>query len=434
MTFCVKNIGKIAKACLSLDGITVVVGPNGSGKSTISRALMTWFATLRRMPDVLVDERIKSAREAVDTVLKANGISPIGFSFGETQTEQMKLLKPEVWLNVEEVSRFLGDLPEYFFDGQEAKKDAQRIVALKGDIVSALEDVSSRDSAFYIPAIIESFFATALDKEYMPRGFGNEDGEVSVALDGGESAYVRFNEGKTGDCKIVPSELVPLTFYFEPIHLLDFYAQNLQSNGRRFRLSAASRYNALDADWRNFLYNDVETASWSVERKKRQAEIDATLDGLLSVMRGHLKQQDRELRFMDRDAKQSISVMNIASGVKTMSVIEKGIRAGVIQPTSMLIIDEPESNLHPQWQVAFAQFLVKLNSKFGIRLLLNTHSPFFLKAIEVFSREEGKSATTHYYHMEREQNGKCFVSKELAQGTNEIFKAYFDVMNDLMSR
>lgn len=102
MTFCVKNIGKIAKACISLDGITVVVGPNGSGKSTISRALMTWFATLRRMPDVLVDERIKSAREAVDTALKANGISPIGLSFGETQTEPLN----KSWLPIR--SRRMG--------------------------------------------------------------------------------------------------------------------------------------------------------------------------------------------------------------------------------------------------------------------------------------------------------------------------------------
>ncbi len=435
MTFDVEKIGKIRKASISIDGITVIAGPNGSGKSTIGRALMTWCSVLRQMPDVLIDERIKSAREAVDKILRANGIPSASFSFGSTRSERLKLLKPDTWLDVTTISEYLQEFPDYFFGDRDAKEDAEKIVSLKEDIVQALDDVSSRDVSFYIPTIIEDFFVSALDGEYVSQGFGDGQSLVLATLGESKVAHVKFNQGKAIDCKIVSSDFIPLVFYFEPLHLLDFYAQKSRNNGKcRLRLSAAGRYKAEDADWKNFLYDDVDRSSWSVERKTQQAEIDLELDELLSVIRGRLAKKDRELRFMDLDAEHAMSIMNVASGVKTMSVIEKGIRAGVIRPDSMLIIDEPESNLHPQWQIEFAHFLVKLNAKFGMRFLLNTHSPFFLKAIEVFTREEGCAAAAHYYYMEQEANEPGFVAKELENGTNEIFKTYFDALNDLMSR
>jgi len=213
------------------------------------------------------------------------------------------------------------------------------------------------------------------------------------------------------------------------VHLLDLYAAK-----QMVRLSATKRYLAPDADWSRFLFDEVDRSEWSVERKKRQEEIEAELDRLLEVMRGQLEKRERELLFADKDASIRVPVLNVASGIKTMSAIERGIRAGVIQPGNLLIVDEPESNLHPQWQIEFAHFLVRLNARFGMRFLLNTHSPFFLKAIEVFAREEGCGPSTHYYHMEKAPDDFGYLTKELKDGTNEIFKTYFDAMNELISR
>ena len=54
---------------------------------------------------------------------------------------------------------------------------------------------------------------------------------------------------------------------------------------------------------------------------------------------------------------------------------------------SLLIIDEPEVHLHPEWQVKFAEILTLLQKEIDIHILLTTHSPYFLQAIDVFSRK-----------------------------------------------
>lgn len=435
MKITVKGIGKIRTAGITIDGISVIAGPNGSGKSTIGRTLMTWFAVLRQLPSRLVIERLKSAREALNSFLKANDLPEVPFVLAPHKDDSIDVLDVETWLNVDTLIELLNRDPEYYFSEKDPREDAEKIVARRDEIVRVLADVSQRSPSYYLPAILEDSFETALDKQFSHRGLAVYDSTVEAEFGEGSVASVDFVNDKVAQWKIVPANQVPLVFYFEPVHLLDLYAHGLMSPGQGSpRLSAKVRYKAADADWRKFLYEEVDKTEWSVERKKEHDQLVASLDELMSVMRGRLEKQGRELRFADKDVSFPISVMNLASGIKTMSAIENGIRAGVIRPGCFLIIDEPESNLHPQWQIALAHFLVKLNAQFDMRLLLNTHSPFFLKAIEVFSREEDCDKRAHYYQMVKDDEGFEYSAVELKDGTNEIFKSYFDAMNDLMSR
>ena len=437
MNFVVEHVGKILKSDIRLDGITVIAGPNGSGKSTIGRVLMTWFSALRRLQSRLVDERLKSAREAVDAIMKANGLPEIGLAFtsSEESEDRLAILRSQTWFDAQKVAEHLNELSDYFFGERDSKEDAEKIVALRDEIGRAMNDVIGRDSTYYLPAILEDSFETAFGEHFLGQELHVDESLMHAELSDGTRASVRFSHGKPESWEVVPADKIPFVFYFEPIHLLDFYANRTRQRGRPgLLLSANGRYMAPDVDWRRFLYGDVDRSKWSVERKKKQKEIEVELDALLDVIRGQLEKQDRELLFVDKDVTRPVPVMNAASGIKTMAAIEKGIRAGVVQPGCILIIDEPESNLHPHWQIEFAHFLVKLSARFDMRLLLNTHSPFFLKAVEVFSREEGCGGTAHYYHMVEYGDGLKYVTKELTDGTNEVFKTYFDAMNDLMSR
>ena len=48
-------------------------------------------------------------------------------------------------------------------------------------------------------------------------------------------------------------------------------------------------------------------------------------------------------------------------------------------------LDEPEIHLHPAWQVIFAELIVLIQKEFNMHILLNTHSPYFLNAIEIYA-------------------------------------------------
>ena len=63
----------------------------------------------------------------------------------------------------------------------------------------------------------------------------------------------------------------------------------------------------------------------------------------------------------------------------------------------MLILDEPEAHLHPEWQNAFAEIIVLVVKEFNTHVLLTTHSPNFLMAIEAYAKKYGLLDQANYY-------------------------------------
>jgi len=53
-------------------------------------------------------------------------------------------------------------------------------------------------------------------------------------------------------------------------------------------------------------------------------------------------------------------------------------------PNSLLLFDEPEVHLHPEWQIELAKLLVKL-AEIGIPIFINSHSPYMLEALYTYA-------------------------------------------------
>jgi len=60
------------------------------------------------------------------------------------------------------------------------------------------------------------------------------------------------------------------------------------------------------------------------------------------------------------------------------------MRGGSISDDTIIIIDEPETNLHPKWQVEYAKSICKLVN-LGCKFLITTHSPYMIEAFKVYS-------------------------------------------------
>ena len=58
---------------------------------------------------------------------------------------------------------------------------------------------------------------------------------------------------------------------------------------------------------------------------------------------------------------------------------------------SFLFVDEPESNLHPAWQIVMAKSLFEL-SRQGINVIISTHSTTILKWLEVHIKKHPEDA------------------------------------------
>ena len=82
----------------------------------------------------------------------------------------------------------------------------------------------------------------------------------------------------------------------------------------------------------------------------------------------------------------SIRATNVASGIKSFGIIQLLYQAEILDKNSLLIIDEPETHLHPKWQIEYAKILVALVKK-GIPILIASHSPYIIQALKVFSED-----------------------------------------------
>lgn len=87
----------------------------------------------------------------------------------------------------------------------------------------------------------------------------------------------------------------------------------------------------------------------------------------------------------------------MATGSKCFATIKQLIDNRQISKDSLLILDEPESHLHPEWQNIFAEIIVLLVKEWGIKVLLTTHSPNFVLALDTYSIKNKIKSVTNFY-------------------------------------
>ena len=77
--------------------------------------------------------------------------------------------------------------------------------------------------------------------------------------------------------------------------------------------------------------------------------------------------------------KRDLPLMNTSSMVSELAPVVLYLRY-IVQPGDVLIIEEPESHLHPAMQVAFTRLLAAV-ARSGVRVVLTTHSEWVLEAL-----------------------------------------------------
>ena len=134
---------------------------------------------------------------------------------------------------------------------------------------------------------------------------------------------------------------------------------------------------------------------------------------------------ERSLHYVSKDKKINIGIDLAATGFKTFAYMQRLLENGHLNKNTLLLIDEPEAHLHPQWIVEFARLLVLLNKKLGLKVLLASHNPDMMAALHDIAEKEGVLDTTWFYVAEPSQTSPHqFVYKNLGHEIAEIFKSF----------
>ena len=93
----------------------------------------------------------------------------------------------------------------------------------------------------------------------------------------------------------------------------------------------------------------------------------------------------------------SMDLTNTSGGYKLIGILQNLILNNQLCSDSLLILDNPDTELHPLFQVQLSEILVEMVKDLGITVYINSNSPFIVEAIEVYSQNKRIGDYTDFY-------------------------------------
>lgn len=101
-----------------------------------------------------------------------------------------------------------------------------------------------------------------------------------------------------------------------------------------------------------------------------------------------------------------IQMKMLATGKKLFIMLDKLLRNKSIDSDTLLMFDEPEEGMHPEWQLDFIENLFDIDVPFA----LTTHSPYIIQSLIYNSKQ--KHEKVNYYVVEQDKELGYAISKQ----------------------
>ena len=373
----IENLGLINKANLEIGKINVIVGKNSTGKSTSSKFLFSLLTAASSEGTQLANNNIHFRMLNFVDYWKVKGTPEMEAKFNQVKNSLInnpissKLFEDAY----SEITLILED--NDFKDKELCINDLNSLF----HIIKLNNDENIRYLTVF-NALVESEYGSSLNrfKDAYIKFHGNYDG-------------VEFKQNiKIGDEKSESSISKDFLNYFNFKNVIYIDSPSIlegKTRNSQYHLQVLERKlkkvkNADD------VYDD--------EFFKDLNGFKECIDELIG---GNFEYIPSEDIFVFKKDNETYSMQNTASGLKQLATIQLLLDNNELTKNSFLILDEPEINLHPGFQVEFAKFLVLAARDLNITLYINTHSPFFAEAMEAYSRYYNLLDDTNFYLTEK---------------------------------
>lgn len=132
----------------------------------------------------------------------------------------------------------------------------------------------------------------------------------------------------------------------------------------------------------------------------------------------------KELRYVRKADGLNISIDEVATGMKSFAYLLRLLQNGYIDNETLLIIDEPEAYLHPQWIVKFAKVLVFIQKQLGTKIMVASHDPDMVAAINSIAEAEGLSKITNFYQASKEPGELRYTYVNSGNDISRVFESF----------
>lgn len=412
MKVTLKNIGLVESAEINIGGLTVITGHNSAGKSFIGKAI---YSAVKAINMNLGGDNtlLFSSKKLFLTLLNILSENDTSKKFSEFILKKGYFLlfnEPDTLTLRILLLNSIKDIENSFPQLVETKAAQDLIV-----------DIKNRNTNSTRKQLFDFFIKSVFKEEYNNILASNTISKLTFLKNEKKALEIKVKENKTLSLisnNVIPYNIIPyndITMIETPIilSLVRYIRDSLAFSEKQSQLLPAYLLDLV----RKLVEGGYDTPT------------DNTLyNSIIKTIKGQLALENNQVVYKDK-AKNSYNINNVASGIKSFGIIQLLLAGGSINPNSILIIDEPEVHLHPEWQLEYAKLLVEL-VKNNIPVIVTSHSPYFVEALKVYSDKARISDKTHFYLGEMGKKGSTF--KDVSQNLDLLFEKFSTPMLKLI--
>ena len=426
-----QNFHAIERAEITIEGITVLAGENGCGKSTLSKWLYYIVNEVYNFEQNLFKDYIKSLSSLIDRmyfVARNMGLySPIkyddvssankNFLIYRNSTKQLHQIEPTSDNSIEKAHDIFLQSLQIFTEHLSEFLENNRSNARRERILRYL-DISPEEKE---PAqAIEEY--NELHQRLANRLAYNLHQAINSRPSDAFFELIRKDYKETGR---FPSAIQITEDDVEVFH--NGQVSSLFNLHRAIYIDTPIALTAGETD--NIFWNELQKMAMDnpleggTDTQKLLRRIKLLLNGETILTEDNLF-DGQELRYVSNDRMINIELAKAATGFKTFSYLQRLLENGYLTPETLLLIDEPEAHLHPQWIVEYARLLVLLHKTIGLKIMMATHNPDMVAAIRSISEREGILDHTNFFLASPGDTPHKYIYKNLNHEIGEIFQSF----------
>ncbi|AVF61875.1 AAA family ATPase [Vibrio parahaemolyticus] len=391
----IENIGLFEDARIDIQGLCVIAGVNDTGKSTLGKIVYSIIQGIKRYETEVEehkDDRISSVTDEVFFLVRR-------FTIGDPEKQELEnnFFPPRFIRAIQEdpqtaiMSRIstLEGILETHEDLRHLKVATQRLYHL-------LATLTKRDSRIeLIKKSISNAFLSEFEGQFCSK-FTDKPSKVRIIENNQELISITFQDNKITHLN-VSHDLIYNDAILIDTPVVMQLSKVIKGCSTKFSNSGFLMPSSVPLHWKdlnNKLINsryifDVDESFWFNKLIGGEVSYDQEAETF---------QYQREV---DRN-RFDVRAINIASGIKSVSILNLLLGSGQISTRTLLVIDEPEVNLHPEWQIEYAKVIAEL-VRVGVTIIVTTHSPYMIDAFKTFDNDKGLDA--NFYLTQKCQRG-----------------------------
>lgn len=436
----IKNIAKIKEAEIAVDGITVIAGVNNTGKSTVGKVLFALFQVLQNKNKHIFDAKVDYAKNHISMLfaLYAKRITDPSYpSFHKEAERKQRILAETIVTKNQNMHNRITErevnacIQEFLQDNPQIAKCIEYSEDYKNRNIKHICEYLNVSDNDVLTELTRRKFYTLFNGQVNSLDAIRQVATVKLVVKE-KPTIVKFKNHLCYEVDSTTNLTNKAVYIDNPLIFEKLSALSDYEFEKKMRFMPPSV--SAGEDILNLLEHSEEDGALAkaIDNILKNRRLEKVLKLLNEAIDARIINTEAGYELVEKGAKYGVRFANLSLGLRTFILLKMFIEKDLINDKDVIILDEPEIHLHPQWQVLFAHLIVLLQREFNLSVVLTTHSHFFVDAINLYSKKYKTDDNVHFY-LSGLEGKRAVISEVTPDNLDDIYQMMAVAVEELES-